>query len=235
MLACLSMEQWAETSASVPTTTPKWVRFDASVCGTVPRWGSSSGVVGLLSKFASLLPLCRSGVGLDGVRLSGRHGCTPTPDWTGSVCRLVRRSGWIGCVVSDVIRPTRRLCKRKGGVRIVRSAIETLHQAVDHFIVSYKEQVQVCLVLHVCEHEGLARNKLGNDYCQWKPLKMICRTIRMTSPSTHPLGCTLLPFILRSYYSSNSSALSLHPSSSVEGHDVNTELIVKLHCCPIFN
>lgn len=96
-----------------------------------------------------------SGVGWNGICLSTRHGRTPTPNRTGSVCYLVCCSGWIGCMVSDVIQPSafhfaavREREEKDGG----RDSKEILPQDVHHFVVSYTHSlwVQVYLMLHIC-------------------------------------------------------------------------------------
>lgn len=93
MLACRFMEQWGETSASVLTILPKWVciRHTLLVLHTL--------TFPLHLCFASH---CHSSVRWNSVCQSARDGCPPTPYRTGPVRHMVRRAGWISCMVSDV-------------------------------------------------------------------------------------------------------------------------------------
>lgn len=114
MLACPSTEQWVETSASVPTMPPKWVCFYTSLCkhcatvyNILIAWNLfKKAMVRCKFVFCFLCSACHSNVGWNGIRLSACHGRTATPNRAGPVCYLVCCSGWIGCVVSDVILPS---------------------------------------------------------------------------------------------------------------------------------
>ena len=151
--------------------------------------------------------LCHSGIRWNSVRLSACHGRAPTPNRAGPVCYLVCRSGWIGCLVSDVIQPSPwhpaavrervRERERESEGRTVRRLGNPL-KLWTSFRHSYL--LQVYLMLHVCLTVG------------WQEINllMIHRTIRhQLHPYIHPsIYQAFWQFILLPFFITTSFTLS---------------------------